>query len=717
MAALVPVRTLRSRAWLVILLAFAGSSTKFTCLAATDDQFPDVSNPLEFVGFERAKAGVQKAMMDFGNILNNPEIETMQIWCTLLWRDRKYIPGPCPQDGETPIENSNLRNLSLTYVYGRPDGFTSTYLRIPAPNRFYSLTTLSSKVKWGAKERTLQLQVRNDSISDETWANSSDLQRRAFVHYVINQTLFQALTKVSESHGATFLPGTIYVRNHSTQVGAIFPYFFGKVDTYESCQVNRRVSNLTRPYTVCSSWERLNDAPFILLIWDVVALFQIYLSGYIFCVYFISFFFDLKLFGALLQYLPKSRKRKTPVYMADGHFPQCLSVRNVFFGSPPLTKDRQRSSRPNVCRKVAFALAVLLFIAVFMLLLLVASKLYYYNTFNVPGVPATCFIDSAYKLSIALCTISAVFLVSFAILSCWLAFKGHSTVSNMIRNGGRQSNIIAACASVYTMVSAPCSFIVATVCVNVVIIACFTLAGVLFFWTNYIVGVLMIAFVILHFLLKVTRINATISPDIARCKVALDQANKQVRAKMYEMGQGDARRIAKLMDVNINIRALLSLCHDHLQLEDEEDNSNSANSANLEAANLLQEQQEADFYTALAAEIKYRFCVHVGRALAYGCAAAILLGYLQVFFVHFGALTETSPATKYFLPLSFAGKFLIDSLGKWFSASLPQQKEPHLVAHARDLLEKLTAPTGAGNVSFLQPGGVPLVRPGEQINM
>ena len=233
-------------------------------------------NPVEFIGFEDGDLDVTDAEVDIGRTLTDASIETVFVVSTLQFKNSIYVPWSCAQPGsrQVSVYDGNNLTIPLSYVYGKPGKFTPGYLSFPTPLRYLSLTTLSQKVAWLKKGLALRLRVRNDSISEEMWSNSTGDLRRSFIHRIVNETLTRSFQRVTRTED--YLDGTIYVRGDETieyKGGYSLP---GSVPKYSKCDrshlaLNETADGVSYQYTVCRSWRPLeSDNISIVIFWVVL---------------------------------------------------------------------------------------------------------------------------------------------------------------------------------------------------------------------------------------------------------------------------------------------------------------------------------------------------------------------------------------------------------------------------------------------------------------
>ena len=235
-------------------------------------------NPVEFIGFEDGDLDVTDAEVDIGRTLTDASIETVFVVSTLQFENSTYVPWSCTQPGSRQVSVYDDKNLTipLSFVYGKPGKFTPGYLSFPTPLRYLSLTTLSQKVAWLKKGLALRLRVRNDSISEEMWSNSTGDLRRSFIHRIVNETLTRSFQRVTRTED--YLDGAIYVRGDETIEYKGVSSLPGNVPKYSKCDrshlaLNETSDGVSYPYTVCSSWRPLeNDNTSIVIFWTFYGL-------------------------------------------------------------------------------------------------------------------------------------------------------------------------------------------------------------------------------------------------------------------------------------------------------------------------------------------------------------------------------------------------------------------------------------------------------------
>ena len=306
------------------------------CCTLCDKSAPqqNIENPLEVIDFGDGMTPNIEVKAKLGRILNQAQVQTVFFACSLLWNETTYLPIPrnCSKGNISSIEHMPGGKPSLYFVYGRPGDFTRTFLRLPAPNRYFSLGTLGSRVRYLDNKMTINLRVRSDNASEETLACSNADRRKSFIHKQVNITLTEALKRVNFSTG--WLNGSIYIstsdiQNESQTAGLGFPLVFGKVYRFQECDRSLLPLNATLRdayanrynYTVCSSWRLLEgESNHVVDLWTGSAWMQLICIS-------LAIIVGLVVFPLIIvQY----NQPKEDNVFNKGRFPNSLSVRHAF---------------------------------------------------------------------------------------------------------------------------------------------------------------------------------------------------------------------------------------------------------------------------------------------------------------------------------------------------------------------------------------------------
>ena len=473
-------------------------------------------NPVEFIGFEDGDLDVTDAEVDIGRTLTDASIETVFVVSTLQFQNSTYVPWSCPQPGSRQVSVYDGNNLTvpLSYVYGKPGKFTPGYLSFQAPLRYLSLTTLSKKVAWLKRGLALRLRVRNDSISEEMWSNSTGDLRRSFIHRIVNETLTRSFQRVTRTED--YLDGAIYVRGDETNDFKGLSPLFGNVPKYSKCDrshlaLNETSDGVSYQYTVCSSWRPLeSDTTRIAIFWT---------------------FFGQIIFLAILEVIIS-----------------VLVVRHVGFSAWSYIERHTRVTLPNEFDPIPTSLTIVsilrarnrlpgknsvyilptVFLLVWDIALYLATIFAPFKFFDLnylledTSVFSTCWQSSAVRNILLLWGI----LVTLHILVTVRVFK-YVCCSKKIKHTKLRKNM-----RVYLSLN------FSILIISSFGVICHTVVGLSLNHPAIFIGSLALAKVMVFDILKFTRVNISASPVVASCSAAARQALEELQdaisAKVFE---------------------------------------------------------------------------------------------------------------------------------------------------------------------------------------
>ena len=479
-------------------------------------------NPVEFIGFEDGDLDVTDAEVDIGRTLTDASIETVFVVSTLQFNNSIYVPWSCTQPGsrQVSVYDGNNLTIPLSYVYGKPGKLTPDYLSFPAPLRYLSLTTLSQKVAWLKKGLALRLRVRNDSISEEMWSNSTGDLRRSFIHRIVNETLTRSFQRVTRTED--YLDGAIYVRGDETIEYKGVSVQPGNVPKYSKCDrshlaLNKTSDGVSYPYTVCSSWRPLeNDSTSIKIFWTFYGLI---LALVILC----GFFAGLasQYVGRLWLYVERHNAGAFPNELDP--IPTSLTIMSIL------------RARNFLLLKVKNSVDILqiVFILVLDIALYLATIFAPFKFFDLNyllediSVFSTCWQSSNvhYMLVCFWLGVSLHILVTLDVFMEVCSSNKMKHVSNW-RKWMRSFNIYLISPHFYYMV------------INFFGVILYTVVGLSLNYLAICIGILALTKVVVFDILKFTRVNISVSPVVASCSAAawqaLEELQDAISAKVLE---------------------------------------------------------------------------------------------------------------------------------------------------------------------------------------
>ena len=551
-------------------------------------------NPIRYLGISKPVGTSRAAEHSLGLKLNNADLEIIRVYCTLRIGNATYAPGECPGGGQRSVDDLSNGTAHLAYVFSRDTMYANTYLSIQAPIRYYSLSLFSRNVAWRASEnQTLELKIANDDGSQQCWMESNEHQRKALIHWRVQRTLrdLAHLTNRSLSH----LEGTVLIRVDAPKSAfSLWPFPFGKEYTYQACQrsyfpLNVSLENMSSlNYTFCSHWQDIDDTTFIYnevlqMIMSVIGaitcstvFFNIWplLSGH-------WYYATLHIFrtafprpqvhrGGVMRFqvnnVSKSLSSCCEYYHRNGSFPKELSVGYLLqfpdkfdpsIHSPMDTKHKVAIKRAMTLLRFLFHAGPFPYIILLLVLLLVACVLVClwasfhfgqpYDSRSYLWSRCTHFQHNFY-LAGSVATMSVLFLI--LLFKFIVDFFSRSTVTfahQYSMNIDRMPDIfeqacgksflhekIATWASLMMMLAAPLVFM--PVLANLLLVIGFSVAGIVTYHPTTLLSTIAIVKILLFDVARIGRVNETICPDIADCKVACDAAARQVEEEILTQG-------------------------------------------------------------------------------------------------------------------------------------------------------------------------------------
>ena len=535
-------------------------------------------NPVQYLGID-ADGLQMEAESSLGAKLKKTSVEIIRIYCTLEVENATFAPGDCPGKGQLPISKMENGTANLVYYYTRNTPYAQAYIQIQAPTHYYSSGTLSSMVEWKASDnQTLRLSISDDPQSRICWLSSSDHQRKAFIHRLVNRTLTRILRTANRDAG--FLDGILYIREPGFDTAfSRWPFPFGREYIFESCQTSliplsvslENSSSLN--YTVCSHWA--SEATILNWFTPQVALMLNIFYSYVCCMAFL--FVWPWLYGSLYETArlkiqeafpwpnPRAIKkfqvrgsqrgnsRKSRKFFKGGQFPKELTVGYLLRAETVKTAE-EKWTRENWTRKLIrlpytlnpiWYMVVLgsLFIIFIVYVNVGASYLAGQRYDSKANLWSPC-THSGISVYIIAASGLVFFLVFGLIILLARDYKilRPDTESGHVQkppNRGLQSlkkvtisarSVVRVIVSILVLISLP--LVVMPFVANLVLIFGFTLIGLFAFYRIYLLAALAVAKIVIFDLLKATRLNESINPKVSVCKSAVDEAACQLEAEI-----------------------------------------------------------------------------------------------------------------------------------------------------------------------------------------
>ena len=613
-------------------------------LSAGYELFPpdNITNPVEFVNFGTGSVAREQGEAEIGRILNSQKVHAIFLACSLEWKGIKYLPIPskCSDSDASSVEDMEDGTANLYFVYGRPGGFTKTFLRLPAPNRYFSLTFLGGRVVYLRKDLIFNLRIRSDEASRHIWLRSSTDLRKSFIHRKVNQTLTEAQKRGDFS--SKWLNGSIYVRsnpirNNNESEGLEYPLFFGKVHRYEECdrslfpldvsQRNKYIDGYS--FTVCNNWEYFDRERAVKVkFWLATVWFQwIFLSvlcigGYWYCrVVFQGF-------SSKYSTIPTIGRRA----MRPGEFPETLTVSCLFLEMSP----------DHVARRLAILifcshiLVVCLLPCVYFALLIkvpykLYNQLYLLEGNGISRGHEACWKPAEfdpYKAFI----VCAVFTYAY-----WLLYG----IEMYLRNtASRNTSLVyVVTAQILGWINRLLLLIYVVIntlfIVNIVPIAIFTVVGLSITYPNISLLALTLIKIIPFDIFRLTQINATVSKENIECKAALDAAIKDLAAKASCTPSVNQEDFDMVQDYYASLikheeTVLLLLCKQYIL--DHEDGSLEIRLPDVR--NAASEDNQRCIKRKLWKRVRWAGVKYLSLATTISFIAMAILGTLQILLVH-----------------------------------------------------------------------------------
>ena len=479
-------------------------------------------NPVEFIGFENGDLDVTDAEVDIGRTLTDASIKTVFVVSTLQFENSTYVPWSCAQPGsrQVSVYDGNNLTIPLSYVYGKPGKLTPDYLSFPNPLRYLSLTTLSQKVAWLKKGLALRLRVRNDSISEEMWSNSTGDLRRSFIHRIVNETLTRSFQRVTRTED--YLDGAIYVRGDETiEYKGVSFLLTDNMPKYLKCDrshlaLNETSDGVSYQYTVCSSWQPLENNNTIEVFWAFIGVivFLVILYGIL----------------AILQVClyPKESEQLYEGCHTTAAFPNKLDP--IPTSLTIMSILRARNCLPRKVKNSVYVLpTVFIFVCDITLYFATIFALFKFFDLNYLlediNVLSTCWQSSRVK-SIIICfwvgvSLHIVGTLLFLYLCFWLEIEWDTEYTFYMK-------------SYYGLFSPHCYALM----INFLGVIFYTVVGLSLNYPAIFILCLALAKVVVFDILKFARVNITVSPVVASCSAAARQALEELQdaisAKVFE---------------------------------------------------------------------------------------------------------------------------------------------------------------------------------------
>ena len=689
--------------WSALALVFYIIQT-VSIVSAGYELFPpkNITNPVEFVNFGTGSVANEIVQADIGRMLNNRNVHAMFLACSLEWMGTKYLPIPsgCSNSDASSVEDMENGTANLYFVYGRPGGFTRTFLRLPAPNRYFSLTFLGGRVSYLGKDKTLNLRIRNDSVSQEIWMNSSTDLRKSFIHRMVNKTLTESLKRVD--FATEWLNGSIYtrtndIRNSTESAGLPFPLFFGKVYRYEECDrslfpldIELRTEYLEGySYTVCSSWEYFDlEHHGIVKFWYATVWTQWIFLGLLSAIGYLKYWhiFDFE------ENPGEGEESKPPARMKIGEFPEALTVSCVFLHRSP---DRVAHLRS------------LFFFSLHVISMYVVPWIYYGLLFQAPyalynqlylleGSGISERNEDCWKPDPVYDPLKA-FIVCIVFTYCYWPLYAVEV------------DVCKCCASCYDDILIGLNRIVLLVyvfsnvlfLVNIIPIVIFTVVGLLISHTSISLITLTLLKIIVFDIFKITKINAAVSPKIALCKEALDAALQDLRStavrRLDESITLSHASVTAMQDtysalIKNEEVVLLLLCKQFILAKE---STQIPYSEVRDAASLATQRSVKD---ALFKKVRVCFWKHVGFSFVLSLMVIAILGSAQILLVHIGEIAELEFPLEVIIPAVTA---ISTFLSAFTGGNNNKENDRHKLASAKEYLLILSRITESPDLSVI----------------
>ena len=473
-------------------------------------------NPVEFIGFEDGDLDVTDAEVDIGRTLTDASIETVFVVSTLQFQNSTYVPWSCPQpgSGQVSVYDGNNLTIPLCYVYGKPGKFTPGYLSFPTPVRYLSLTTLAKKVAWLKKGLALRLRVRNDSISEEMWSNSTGDLRRSFIHRIVNETLTRSFQRVTRTED--YLDGAIYVRGDETIEYKGVSSLPGNVPKYSKCDrshlaLNETADGVSYQYTVCSSWRPLEiDNTSIVIFWTFYV--QIVFLAILQCIIFVLV--RLHVGGSAWSHEERHPTVTFPNKLNP--IPTSLTIMSILRARNPLPR-KIKNSVPILQTVFILVWDIALYLAIYFAPFKFFDLNYLLEDIS---VFSTCWLPSSVRRVLPLFwfVVSVHILLTLGVFLYVCCSKRTTKLRKYMR--------VFLSYHFYILISGLLGVIF------------YTAVGLSLNYPAYFIGGLALAKVVVFDILKFTRVNISASPVVASCSAAAWQALEELQdalsAKVFE---------------------------------------------------------------------------------------------------------------------------------------------------------------------------------------
>ena len=625
--------------------------------------------------------------------------------CTLDWDNVTYVPWSCPNSESQPrkvIVYDDINGpVPLSYVYGKPGQFTPTYLLLPAPIHYLSLTTLSDKVRWLSRNLTLRVGIRSDNASRDIWKNSTSDLRKSFLHRLVNETLTRSYRRVAR--GETYLNGTIYIRNNGHMVGIshFVMNVYGEVPTYLHCDRSRLPLNNTLrgdtteySYTVCSDWLQLTGSHS----WRGMLVFWTVLSDSLLIILFITLaYFSVQTYRsssltAQTASIPSTGLAPCDALYAAGGFPKYLTVNRLLC---------TRGEPGDHWRDAPIIVLILSSLArhYYLLLFLAGSASYVLSACMVGILAPYRYYDLNYlddhSSIFAACWRPDqewyVWPVFWMLLASFLFSSTALTLYSMRPSVNMSKRMLVLVFIAVGVFLALCLLFLA----NFLSVGCLTFAGFVFQNPYTVIGVLASVKVVVFDIVKVTRINSSISSDIASCSAAADNALQDLqKASLYKVKKdvgywtaspcvpssdffADAEKHGEKLHA-MHQRVVYLLCKKYII-----DRKSSSRMKTKTGGSTIPNKSapgEPVFYKHVTHDLQSiilrKFGTHIIRILGVTCLLSLSLGYLQMIFSHIGDLSPDGNDTSVIIPVATVIIGIVSSLNQASSKAvvIPAQK-------------------------------------------
>lgn len=549
------------------------------CQSTEDYEIPEVcdgDNPLQYLGVADA-TDQRRAEYNLGMKLADDGLDVIHVYCLLEHGTTVYAPGQCPADGRVPSGSMPGQHAPLAYAFGRNGTFGQTYVSIRAPVRYYSLGTLSEKVAWRQDGQTLRLAIGEDKRSRECWNASNAHQRTAFIHHRLNQTLTELLRRVNrQSQG---LVGTLFPRDYAQNKDWLnsWPFAFGSNYIYRRCDVTflppdvslDNASDLN--YTLCSEWQEVDHKMFIH--GTSIAIILNCFWGLVFCA---SFFLSwpwlhgkyyLIFLDSIHQKFPKveehsefrlrtywfKRGKGVPCSSArNGSFPRELSIRWLLTSRGLRAKlekilDSNYKWQWQITQRLLDNLVVVnpfypsvFFVIVFLVLVLYLNA--GVNTFFSQPYDSELMVwspcSSASRSIYVIVCAAVTFAISFFfMITLCRDYRGKKAPKRGIfhykKRLRKYKNSVRGMWLRF-LPSLVLNFTIPVVCMplgaNLIMVCGITFLGALVYHRSVLALIIAGGKLILFDVMKLGCMNSALSPNIAACKNAIDQASMELEA-------------------------------------------------------------------------------------------------------------------------------------------------------------------------------------------